>query len=269
MVPDPANPQSWNRFIYTLNNPVRYNDPSGHCAICNWSLSINYNLSSSVNAGLEWLGVNGDDVAKSLDVAAKVLDGVGLAIDTAVAAGDVIAAGAGALTGGYASYPSGGSASVITVPGSAAVYMGLYEAHPVTMSAKIAGNIAGSFSFFAALYSDIITGETNHSGSMNASFKEGVQFAHNTTIGRDTLTSGTLAGLGWTSPIGLTSAPLAAAAFANDYDKLYVGPFSNVPKSITLIDINIGRERLPNTNRTPRNNQRNSYILKKRLDRIR
>ncbi len=30
IVPSPANPQSWNRYSYVLNNPVRYSDPSGH-----------------------------------------------------------------------------------------------------------------------------------------------------------------------------------------------------------------------------------------------
>jgi len=30
LVPDPANPQSLNRYSYTLGNPLRYTDPSGH-----------------------------------------------------------------------------------------------------------------------------------------------------------------------------------------------------------------------------------------------
>jgi RHS repeat-associated protein len=30
IVPEPGNPQSLNRFSYTLNNPIRYIDPSGH-----------------------------------------------------------------------------------------------------------------------------------------------------------------------------------------------------------------------------------------------
>jgi RHS repeat-associated protein len=29
-----ANPQSWNRYSYVYNNPIRYNDPTGHCPIC-------------------------------------------------------------------------------------------------------------------------------------------------------------------------------------------------------------------------------------------
>lgn len=30
IVPDPANPQSLNRYSYVLNNPLKYIDPSGH-----------------------------------------------------------------------------------------------------------------------------------------------------------------------------------------------------------------------------------------------
>ncbi len=31
IVPDPTNPQAWNRFTYTFDNPLRYTDPTGHC----------------------------------------------------------------------------------------------------------------------------------------------------------------------------------------------------------------------------------------------
>ncbi len=30
VVPDTVNPQAWDRYAYTLNNPIRYNDPTGH-----------------------------------------------------------------------------------------------------------------------------------------------------------------------------------------------------------------------------------------------
>jgi RHS repeat-associated protein len=30
IIPDPANPQSFNRYAYGYNNPLRYTDPSGH-----------------------------------------------------------------------------------------------------------------------------------------------------------------------------------------------------------------------------------------------
>ncbi len=32
LTPDPANPQALNRYTYTLNNPLIFTDPSGHCA---------------------------------------------------------------------------------------------------------------------------------------------------------------------------------------------------------------------------------------------
>ncbi|MFC1953475.1 RHS repeat-associated core domain-containing protein, partial [Chloroflexota bacterium] len=30
IIPNPANPQSFNRYSYVLNNPLRYTDPTGH-----------------------------------------------------------------------------------------------------------------------------------------------------------------------------------------------------------------------------------------------
>ena len=31
IVPGAGNPQAWNRYSYTVNNPLKYTDPSGHC----------------------------------------------------------------------------------------------------------------------------------------------------------------------------------------------------------------------------------------------
>ncbi len=36
IVPGAGNSQAWNRFSYTLNNPVNYTDPSGHKACIDW-----------------------------------------------------------------------------------------------------------------------------------------------------------------------------------------------------------------------------------------
>lgn len=33
IIPNPANPQNWNRFSYANNSPLRYTDPDGHFAI--------------------------------------------------------------------------------------------------------------------------------------------------------------------------------------------------------------------------------------------
>lgn len=34
IVPNPYNPQDWNRYAYARNNPVKYTDPSGHSVDC-------------------------------------------------------------------------------------------------------------------------------------------------------------------------------------------------------------------------------------------
>lgn len=44
IVPDPMNPQSFNRYGYAYNNPIKYTDPSGHC-------SITYGDTSSIGGG--------------------------------------------------------------------------------------------------------------------------------------------------------------------------------------------------------------------------
>ena len=31
LIPDPFNPLDWNRYSYVKNNPIKYNDPTGHC----------------------------------------------------------------------------------------------------------------------------------------------------------------------------------------------------------------------------------------------
>jgi RHS repeat-associated protein len=34
VIPGAENSQAWNRYSYAYNNPIRYNDPDGHCPIC-------------------------------------------------------------------------------------------------------------------------------------------------------------------------------------------------------------------------------------------
>ncbi|MEW5986447.1 MAG: RHS repeat-associated core domain-containing protein [Chloroflexota bacterium] len=69
IVPDPKNPQTFNRYAYALNNPIRYTDPTGHivCEDSNLSGSCTPESGSSVDyetlygpsiwlpAGYEWV----------------------------------------------------------------------------------------------------------------------------------------------------------------------------------------------------------------------
>ncbi|MBK9006898.1 MAG: hypothetical protein IPM31_07870 [Anaerolineae bacterium] len=41
IIPDPVNPQSFNRFSYVLNRPIFYRDPSGHTYMCDESCEEN------------------------------------------------------------------------------------------------------------------------------------------------------------------------------------------------------------------------------------
>ena len=47
LVPDPQNPQSFNRFAYVNNNPLKYTDPSGHGACTSTSCDIMWNTRSN------------------------------------------------------------------------------------------------------------------------------------------------------------------------------------------------------------------------------
>jgi RHS repeat-associated protein len=51
VVPEPGNPQAWNRYAYVYNNPLRYNDPSGHQGEPWWEIAIQ-TLKQSLDAYL-------------------------------------------------------------------------------------------------------------------------------------------------------------------------------------------------------------------------
>jgi hypothetical protein len=55
LVPDREDPQSFNRYTYTLNNPLKFTDPSGHCWAFASSLR-NISLGATVCGRLDmWL----------------------------------------------------------------------------------------------------------------------------------------------------------------------------------------------------------------------
>lgn len=70
LIPDPSNPQAWNRYSYVNNRPINFNDPTGH-----WfetALDIGFIVSDIYDIsrnGLNW--TNG--LALAADVACAVL----------------------------------------------------------------------------------------------------------------------------------------------------------------------------------------------------
>jgi len=47
IAPGGDKPQTWNRFTYSSNNPIRYNDPSGHCDLVCFLVIIGLSIAAS------------------------------------------------------------------------------------------------------------------------------------------------------------------------------------------------------------------------------
>jgi hypothetical protein len=115
LVPEPGNPQALNRYAYVTNNPLRYNDPTGHCPWCiaigvgaligagvTYGFQVAANISQNgltVQAftDVNWAAVGGGAVAGAVGVATF---GVGTAV-MGTDLGATVAAGAisGAVSG--------------------------------------------------------------------------------------------------------------------------------------------------------------------------
>jgi RHS repeat-associated protein len=60
IVPNPANPQSLNRYTYCLNNPLKYSDPTGQDEICNPYVLPYWMISQMSSEDLNYLRNNYD-----------------------------------------------------------------------------------------------------------------------------------------------------------------------------------------------------------------
>ena len=92
LVPNPGNPQSLNRYAYTLNNPLRYTDPSGHREIRYGEGEIIDESTINSNVYVEWNPLNKQERAEVL------LDAIGILGVPVVAIAAPAYAGRGALS---------------------------------------------------------------------------------------------------------------------------------------------------------------------------
>jgi RHS repeat-associated protein len=238
--------QAWDRYAYANNNSVRYNDPTGHwgfdlSAIVNSIVSINFTnpvnrVLSMANSGKS---ITNTDVANGCDAIATALDVGAAAISSAIAAGEVASAAIGYSAGAAITYPVAGEASVaFGIPG-AAVAVGIFELSPeVRIAAAVSDGMGWASTGFTAL-SDIITGDTNITGSVSVS-DSSIDITQSSSIGRDTASTLYLSGLGQMAPLGIIDAPIDYVGLAFDAGIPWKRwPFSEVPESIPVTNLNI------------------------------
>jgi hypothetical protein len=216
------------------NNPVRYSDPSGH-----WG--FDFNLSGIVNSviNLNPFGVTGANVANAYDTAATVLDVGAAAISSAIAAGEVASAATGFFGGAGVGFALGGEPAVATGPLGAAVGVGLFELSPeVRVAAALSDGMGWASTGFTAL-SDVITGDTNITGSVSVSGGS-MHVTQSSSIGRDTASTLYLSALGQMAPLGIIDAPIDYVGLAFDAGLPWkIWPFSEVSESIPVTNIDI------------------------------
>ncbi|WP_406656532.1 FG-GAP-like repeat-containing protein [Methanolobus sp. ZRKC2] len=122
MLPDPYNPQYLNRYAYTLNNPVKYTDPSGHHPVI-LAVGAAGLLGGAISFGAQLYFLNGDftkvdyrEVGECTFIAVTgTAAGVMVAMETpALLAGTGLTAGQQLLVGGIVGSIVGSQASTMT-----------------------------------------------------------------------------------------------------------------------------------------------------------
>ncbi|NUM46266.1 MAG: hypothetical protein HUU38_16305 [Anaerolineales bacterium] len=96
IVPDPKNPVAWDRYAYSANNPVKYNDPSGHCwGAFSWVRSLPSYGTTCNNLEMAWTIVTSPDTTVGEKVVAGAyIVGEGVAHGTAAVYGGITVRGA-------------------------------------------------------------------------------------------------------------------------------------------------------------------------------
>lgn len=84
IIPSTQGVRAWDRFAYVNNNPVRYTDPSGHCAIC--SIANVIGQSGIIAFGLHFFGAipdyQGIRIAESVVTDGNAVVAAGIAVQS-------------------------------------------------------------------------------------------------------------------------------------------------------------------------------------------
>jgi len=187
VVPGAGNPQALNRYAYVVGNPVRYNDPSGHCPWC-----IGAAIGAAVGA------VVGAASAAAPQMIQNVRDGQPLTanIDPGEVGKAAVAGAVAGAVGGATFYI--GTAVVAAATGATGISLG---------NMALSGAISGALSGQASRATDnLLNGETVTDGLGDPK-----------DILVDAAVGGTLAFLG-----GAADQAIARARFSGTYTR-YIG----------------------------------------------
>ena len=227
IVPRYANPQSLNRYAYTLNNPLRYTDPTGHRACedyggtClsekqvtkKYEAELHKNKKKHFDSRDLFNQILPNQSPDQLRDFAASADKLALGIDIGAEAGVLtMALGTGILGGlvGFEGEPVTGPAAF-----GAGWILGETLVQPVLQAANFISTVATS----ASILADAKTGETGIYGDVSAS---GSNMSLNATVNvsSNTKTSSSLTSVGWAANLTELSLPLQALAVKNDQGKL-------------------------------------------------
>jgi hypothetical protein len=161
------------------------------------------------------------------------------AISNSIAFADGVAAGVGAFKGAAPGIVLGGEVAILTGFAGAGLGIVTVETNPgVILAGKIADRLGWASTGLTAV-SDVITGDTNVTGSVSVSGGS-INITQSSSIGRDTLASGFLSLAGQMAPVGLIDAPIDNVGLLFDFGVPWnLWPLTEIPESIPLTNVDV------------------------------